>query len=79
MEFFDAPLDHDENSDQTLSELESGMGIDDEIHAEWIDEIHRRVAAYDRGESIPLEFDEAMENLRRALAARRPSEVDPVF
>lgn len=69
MEFFDDPV----NPDQTISELESGMGLDDEIHAEWIEEIHRRVDAYDRGESIPLEFNEAIENLRRTLATRRTS------
>lgn len=42
-----------------------------EVAAVWSREIDRRIAAYDRGETVALEFDAAVEHLQHALAAHR--------
>jgi len=46
----------------------------DEIEASWIEEAKRRLAEYKRGESTPVEFEDAMQMLeskqRRTRSAR---------
>ncbi len=37
----------------------------------WSDEINRRIAAYDRGETPAVDFDKALEDLKQAIAAHR--------
>jgi hypothetical protein len=37
----------------------------------WSDEINRRIAAYDRGETPAVEFDKTLEHLKQAIAAHR--------
>ena len=51
--------------------LDGGQLAAPEIAAAWSQEIDRRIAAYDRGESTAVEFDAALDHMRQALAARR--------
>lgn len=68
-----APDDRAYIADQIEASLPAEPFEDDEIAEAWFEEIERRVAKYDRGESVALEFDETIANLHRALAARRSS------
>ena len=43
----------------------------DEIATAWSEEIDRRIAAYDRGETTAISFDSAIDHIRTALAERR--------
>lgn len=42
-----------------------------ELASEWLAEIKRRVAAYDRGESEALDLKAAMQSMREELDSRR--------
>lgn len=41
-------------------------GVDPEVEQAWLDEINRRVAAYDRGEAQPVRLDEALQRIEAA-------------
>lgn len=60
-------------ADQLEASLPTDSFVDHEIAAAWFEEIERRVEKYDRGESTALGFEEVLENMRQALAARRTS------
>jgi hypothetical protein len=45
--------------------------ISPEIHEAWSKEIDRRIAAYDRGETQEINYNDAIQNMRNALAAHR--------
>lgn len=45
----------------------------DELAEAWSQEIDRRVAAYDRGEVLTLDFDTSLEQLRLGLTAHQAS------
>jgi hypothetical protein len=42
-----------------------------ELAAEWVSEVERRVAAYDRGETCAYDLRTAMQSIRRELEERR--------
>jgi Putative addiction module component len=42
-----------------------------ECAAEWASEIDRRIAAYDRGESTPVDAGTSLERIRESLAKHR--------
>lgn len=42
-----------------------------QIAAAWTQEIDRRLAAYDRGETTAIPFDVALDRIQRELEARR--------
>lgn len=50
--------------------LLSSLQEDDEILAAWAEEGERRVDAFERGEMVAIDFDEAMLQSRAKLAAR---------
>ena len=50
-----------------------GHSMDPAISAAWSHEIERRIAAYDRGETIAIDFDVALQQMYEALAAHRAS------
>jgi putative addiction module component (TIGR02574 family) len=56
--------------------LKSGFATP-EIEAAWVAEIQRRIEAYERGEMTAIPGDEAMDNIRKALAERRASRATP--
>lgn len=58
-------------ADVLESSIQSEPFSSHEFAAEWSQEIDRRIAAYERGESKAISFEESLENLRRALDAHR--------
>ena len=46
-----------------------------EIGDVWSKEIDRRIAAYDRGETIAVDFDKSLEHLRQAITEHRTRQV----
>jgi putative addiction module component (TIGR02574 family) len=55
--------------------LMAGPGVTPEIAAAWSQEIDRRIAAYDQGQTTSVDFDTAMDHMRQALAERRAARV----
>ena len=51
--------------------LPSTAFASDEIATAWSQEIDRRIAAYDRGETTAISFDSAIGHIRMALDERR--------
>lgn len=47
-----------------------------ELASEWVAEVKRRVAAYDRGESEALDLKTAMQSMREKLHERRSGTSD---
>lgn len=45
-----------------------------EISAAWSQEIDRRLAAYDRGETTAVDLDVAIDRMEQSLAARRKAD-----
>ena len=52
--------------DATFADDE-GDGTPDEVQAAWLDEVERRAARADRGETRSIDFDEAMARARRRI------------
>lgn len=48
-----------------------------DIAAAWSEEIDRRLAAYDRGESKAVDFDKSLEHLRQAIDEHRTRRNSP--
>jgi putative addiction module component (TIGR02574 family) len=67
------PADRAYLADQIEASLPQETSFDPTIADEWSQEIDRRLAAYDRGESTALEMDDVISRIRQALAARRVS------
>jgi len=57
--------------------LTHGDFVTDKIAAEWTAEIHRRIAAFDRGESSGTDAREALDRIRSRLAAHRAGRSAP--
>lgn len=53
--------------------LAAGEFATAEIEAAWSAEIDRRIAAYDRGEVNPVDFETALTSIRQHLAGGRDS------
>ena len=51
--------------------LDHGEFATPEIAAAWSEEIDRRLAAYDRGETKAVTVDQAMAHIRQSLAEQR--------
>lgn len=51
--------------------LSAGEFHSAEIAEAWSQEIDRRIAAYDRGDTTAVDFDTALDNMQRALAIHR--------
>lgn len=66
-----APIDRAFLIDELEQSLESDGFANAEIAAAWQTEVDRRLAAYDRGESIGLEASEALQEMRARLNQRR--------
>jgi putative addiction module component (TIGR02574 family) len=62
-------------ADQLEQSLSHGEFASPEISAAWNDEIERRLAAYDRGESQSADADAALEAMRRILIEHRARKV----
>jgi hypothetical protein len=58
-------------ADELERSLAPASFVSDEIAAAWSHEINRRLAAYDRGETTAIGFDESLEHIRQALTERR--------
>ena len=51
-------------------EAETADGTPEEIEAAWMEEIERRIASAERGETTPVPHDQVMAELRKLI--RRP-------
>jgi putative addiction module component (TIGR02574 family) len=51
--------------------LDPGPFATPEIAAAWSEEINRRIAAYDRGETRAIDMDTSLSRIRQVLADRR--------
>ncbi len=58
-------------ADELERSLPSTAFASDEIATAWSEEIDRRIAAYDRGETTAISFDSAINHIRTALSERR--------
>ena len=65
-----APEDRAYVADALEQSLTSGGFASPEIAEAWAEEIERRLAAYDRGETKAVDADVALDRLRRQLAER---------
>jgi hypothetical protein len=50
--------------------LLASLSEDDEILAAWVEEAERRAAAYERGEIVAIDFDDAIAQARARIASR---------
>lgn len=66
-----APEDRAYVADVLEQSLDSGIFATPEIAAAWSEEIDRRIAAYDRGETKAIDFETSKRHLREALEAQR--------
>jgi putative addiction module component (TIGR02574 family) len=62
-------------ADHLEQSLSRGEFASPEISAAWNDEIERRLAAFDRGETQAADADTAVERMRRFLADHRAHKV----
>jgi hypothetical protein len=46
---------------------DEGDGTPEEVEAAWLEEVERRAARADRGETTPVSFEAAMERARRRI------------
>ena len=58
-------------ADELERSLPSTAFASGEIATAWSEEIDRRIAAYDRGETTAISFDSALDHIRTALAEHR--------
>jgi len=65
------PEDREYVADLLEGSLPAGEIRSEEIADAWSQEIDRRIAAYDRGETTAVDFDVAMNTMRQALEAHR--------
>jgi putative addiction module component (TIGR02574 family) len=65
------PADRAYVADAIEQSLADGGFATPETAAEWVVEIERRVAAYDRGELSAVDGEAALKNMRRRLAEHR--------
>lgn len=48
-----------------------------EIATAWSQELNRRIEAYERGETAAMDFETALDHMRRTLASRRSRRTTP--
>jgi len=65
------PEDREYMADLLEGSLPVGEFRTEEIADAWSQEIDRRIAAYDRGETTAVDFDVALDNMRHALETHR--------
>jgi putative addiction module component (TIGR02574 family) len=66
-----SPEDRGFVADQLEQSLRGGEFASPEIAAAWKEEIERRIAAFERGETKGIDADESIERLRRFLSEHR--------
>lgn len=59
-----------EELDELINRLAAHRGMDPEVEQGWLEEVQRRVAAYDGGEVGGIAMEETLAKLRAILAAR---------
>lgn len=64
-------------ADMLEQRMATGHFSSPEIGEIWSNEINRRVAAYDRGETSTVDFDKSLEHLKQAIAEHRNSQAAP--
>lgn len=69
------PVDQAFVAEALEQRLTEGEFVSPDIAAAWSEEIDRRLAAYDRGETQAVDFDQALDHLRQVLADRRQPRV----
>ncbi len=67
------PEDREFVADLLEGSLPKGECRSQEIADAWSQEINRRIAAHDRGETTAVDFESAIRNIREALEAHRAS------
>jgi len=65
------PEDREYVADLLEESLPAGEFRTERIADAWSEEINRRIAAYDRGETSAVDFDVALDNMRQALETHR--------
>jgi len=71
-----SPEDREYVADLLERSLPVGEFRSEEIAEAWSQEINRRIAMYDRGETTAVDFDVALDNMRRALETHRLNRAD---
>jgi putative addiction module component (TIGR02574 family) len=71
------PEDRAYVADYLEQSLASGGFATPEVAAAWIEEVERRIAAYDRGELQASGVESALERIRGQLADHRARQVKP--
>lgn len=66
-----SPEDREYVADLLERSLLVGEFRSEEIADAWSQEIDRRIAGYDRGETTAVDFDVALDNMRQALETHR--------
>lgn len=64
-------------ADMLEQQISAGHFPSSEIGEIWSNEINRRIAAYDQGETATVDFDKSLEHLKRAVAEHRHRQAAP--
>jgi len=64
-------------ADMLEQRMATGHFSSPEIGEVWSNEINRRIAAYDRGETSTVDFDKSLEHLKQAIAEHRNRQAAP--
>jgi putative addiction module component (TIGR02574 family) len=65
------PEDREQLADLLERSLPTEGFVNSDVADAWSEEIERRIAAYDRGETVPIDLDQSLINARKALEAHR--------
>ena len=71
------PADRAFVADELERSLSTGAFASEEIAMAWSQEIDRRIAAYDRGETTAVSFDAAFDHMRNVLKEHRTRQANP--
>ena len=71
------PVDQAYLADMLEQRIATGRFSSPEIGEVWSNEINRRIAAYDRGETSTVDFDKSLEHLKQAIAEHRNRQAAP--
>ena len=64
-------------ADMLEQRIATGHFSSPEIGEVWSNEINRRIADYDRGETTAMDFDKSLEYMKQAIAEHRSRQVTP--
>jgi hypothetical protein len=71
------PVDQAYVADMLEQSMAIGHFSSPEIGEVWSNEINRRITAYDRGETLTVDFDKSLEHLKQAIAEYRNRQATP--